>query len=400
MAVDRRQFLEWAMLSGLLPATSAMAEKFGVSTDLNTPRLLVVMLRGACDTDSMLYQYNNSFYYDSRPNIAIGRNGIGDESLKVDDTWAMHPSLLPLAPLLQKKELAFVPLSGSDDTSRSHFQAQEIMEAGIPVSQKIGSNAGWLNRVVHEMKRQLPKNSGFGGTNFGRPSTLICRGPEDMPDLSLGSNKGKLTGLENKADVLMKLYDEAGYTERLMSVTDRRIQLMQERALGKNHGAQFNSSDDVVNRFRQIGRLMRQGGGFSVGFVDVNGWDTHVGQGADSGPLASKFRQLALGLDAFRTGVAEAWGQTQVVVMSEFGRTFRENGNRGTDHGRGTTLILLSGKKFPNSVLGNQIVYGQNTLNENRDWPVLNEYRGWVAQWVLPSFGLSRNISNQLMYLV
>lgn len=394
MVFDRRQFLQYSTACALLPSGIAFANEI-VPT---TPRLLVVMLRGACDTDSLLYQFNNSFYYDSRPTIAISRGGLIDDSLKVDDTWALHPSFSPLLPLLQKKQLAFVPFSGSDDKTRSHFEAQEYMEAGIPAGQKIASSSGWLNRVLVELRGNYSPKEEIGGTNFGRPSTLICRGQADIPDLQLQGRREGASELQRKSAMLMKLYEDAGYADRLTSVAERRIRLEQEKMLGSNHGAQVGAAENSVLAFRQIGRLMRQGRGFSVGFLDVNGWDTHVGQGADAGILANKFRQLATGLYSFTEELGPmAWPHTHVVVMSEFGRTFRENGNRGTDHGRGTTLMLLSGKPFGEAILGDQIEHTQKNLNENRDWSVLNNYRSVIAEKMLERMGLSNTSAAKIM---
>lgn len=220
-----------------------------------------------------------------------------------------------------------------------------------------------------------------------------------MPDLQLVGKPGKADDLQRKTDVLMKMYEEAGYADRLMSVADRRIQLAQEQLMGKSHGARYESAGDVVGRFRQIGRLMRQGGGFSVGFLDLNGWDTHVSQGADAGPLSTKLRQLANGLAAFRQEMNDVWSVCQVLVISEFGRTYRENGNRGTDHGRGTTAMLLSGQPYTQSVLGEQLIHAQHSLNENRDWPVLNNYREVVSRVVLGRMGLDPKASREVMRL-
>jgi uncharacterized protein (DUF1501 family) len=140
---------------------------------------------------------------------------------------------------------------------------------------------------------------------------------------------------------------------------------------------------------RRIGKLMR--GRFSLGFIDVGGWDTHVGQGGATGTLATRFEELGRGLAAISSELGpELWKQTTVMVISEFGRTFRENGNRGTDHGHGSTYWLLGGSlASKGGVAGEQVALSAKTLNQGRDYPVLNEYRSVLGGLWQRQFGLS-----------
>ena len=138
---------------------------------------------------------------------------------------------------------------------------------------------------------------------------------------------------------------------------------------------------------RRIGKLMQHD--YSLGFIDVGGWDTHVNQGAANGTLANLFSQLGAGINAYAEEMGNMWAQTTVVVMSEFGRTLRENGNHGTDHGHGSVYWVLGGGLHGGKVVGEQIAVEQKTLFQNRDYPVLNEYRSVLSGLFARIYGLN-----------
>jgi uncharacterized protein (DUF1501 family) len=138
---------------------------------------------------------------------------------------------------------------------------------------------------------------------------------------------------------------------------------------------------------QRMGKLMSEN--FNLGFIDVGGWDTHVGQGAGKGYLATRLEELGRGLAAFAAAMGPAWRDTTVVVMSEFGRTMRQNGNHGTDHGHGTAYLLLGGNIRGGRVAGEQREITEAGLFQNRDLPVLNEYRGVLGGLFARQYGLS-----------
>lgn len=145
---------------------------------------------------------------------------------------------------------------------------------------------------------------------------------------------------------------------------------------------------------KRIARMMREK--YALGFVDVGGWDTHVNQGNANGLLAGKFEELGRGLLAYKQEMGEQWRNTTVVVISEFGRTFRENGKRGTDHGHGTVYWVLGGGIQSGKILGEQVRLEQSTLFQNRDYPVLNEYRAILGGLFARQFGLKPNQVEQI----
>jgi uncharacterized protein (DUF1501 family) len=140
---------------------------------------------------------------------------------------------------------------------------------------------------------------------------------------------------------------------------------------------------------RRIGRLMREQ--FNLGFVDVGGWDTHVNQGAATGYLADRLGELGRGLAGFAEEIGPEWHDTVVVVISEFGRTFRENGNRGTDHGHGSVYWVLGGGIKGQRIVGEQVGVDERHLFQNRDYPVLTDYRSLLGGLFQRMYGLDQN---------
>jgi len=138
---------------------------------------------------------------------------------------------------------------------------------------------------------------------------------------------------------------------------------------------------------RRIARLMRER--YHLGFVDVGGWDTHVGQGAGTGYLANRLGELGKGLAAYAEEMGPAWGDSVVVVISEFGRTFKENGSRGTDHGHGSVYWVLGGAVRGGRVAGEQVAVTPASLFQGRDYPVLNEYRSLLGGLFGRLYGLA-----------
>ncbi|MNT44374.1 hypothetical protein D3C72_1808990 [compost metagenome] len=146
--------------------------------------------------------------------------------------------------------------------------------------------------------------------------------------------------------------------------------------------------DGLERTIRRIARFMTDR--YNLGFVDVGGWDTHVGQGAASGGLANRLGQLGRALAAYADAMGPAWRQTTVVVISEFGRTFRENGNKGTDHGHGTVYWVMGGNVQGGRIAGRQVAVKRDTLFQDRDYPVLNEYRAVFAGLFSRLYGLDK----------
>lgn len=341
-------------------------------------RVLLVFLRGGYDAASLLVPLKNDFYRESRPNIAIST------PLPLDAQWGLHPILKDsLLPLYQRGELAFVPFAGTHDLSRSHFETQDSIELGQPLEGRRDYNSGFLNRLTAEV-------DAHAGIAFTDGLPLICKGEASIPNLPLKQGKpGK--GDDRVAGLMQQMY--AGH--RLQGAVQEGIQLRQEvgREMQKEEDADMAANRQAVSakgfelEARRMALLLRDR--YRIGFVDVGGWDTHTQQGAEQGTLAGNLDTVGKGLAAFANAMGPAWKNTVVVVISEFGRTFRENGSRGTDHGHGSVYWLLGGGIKGGRIAGEQVAVSAANLFQNRDYPVLNDYRAVLGDVFGGVFGLS-----------
>jgi uncharacterized protein (DUF1501 family) len=287
-------------------------------------------------------------------------------------------------PIYTRKQLAFVPFCGSSDTSRSHFQAQDLMEMGQREGAPLDYSSGFLNRLV----QALGSDPRAGGVAFTNNLTVAFKGSVPVPNVSLrGGARVSLPQAEGER--IAAMYEgtplatvAAAGIETRREVSQQLATEMAESARGAGPARAFEA------QARVIGKLMSSKPAFSIGFVDVGGWDTHVDQGPTRGALATNLEGLARGLAAFASEMGASWTSTTVVVMSEFGRTARENGNRGTDHGHGDTLWVLGGGIAGGRVAGEQVAVDEAHLFQNRDFPVLNDYRSVLAHLFERMYGL------------
>lgn len=380
--MERRRFMR-AGAAGALALLNARLWAAGPGD----AKLLVVMLRGAYDGASLLVPYQSDFYYRSRPNIAVPRPGSGDPDAAValDADWALNAAVRDsLLPLYTSRQALLVPFSGSADLSRSHFQAQDLMELGQGAG-ALDYSSGYLNRLVEALsgKRAL------GGVSFTNNLTPVFKGAVAVPNISLrGNMRGNLPPRANEmiaalyqGTKLSSLATSGMETKKLVSA--ELMDEMADSARGAGPARAFEA------RARAIGRLMRDEAAYSIGFADVGGWDTHVNQGSAQGALAGNLAGLAGGLAAFAEEMGGAlWKRTVVVVMSEFGRTFRENGDRGTDHGHGNALWVLGGAIAGGRIAGRRVAVDEANLFQNRDFQVLNDYRSLLAYVFSRMYGL------------
>jgi uncharacterized protein (DUF1501 family) len=351
-------------------------------------KLLVVMLRGAYDGASLLVPYSSEFYYRSRPGIAVPHPDSGDAraALRLDADWALNAAVKDtLYALYSRRQIALVPFCGSADTSRSHFQAQDLMEMGQPATGRLDYSSGFLNRLVEA----LGGAGKAGGVAFTNNLTPVFKGAVPVPNVSLRAGmRNPLPEGEGEriaamyAGTTLETVAAAGIATR-REVSQQLLAEMADSARGAGAARAFE------NQARVIGKLMRAKSAYSIGFVDVGGWDTHVDQGPTQGTLANNLAGLATGLAAFASEMGPLWPGTVVIVLSEFGRTARENGNRGTDHGHGNTLWVLGGAVAGGRVAGAQVAVDKAHLFQNRDFPVLNDYRSVLAHVFARMYGLS-----------
>jgi len=345
-------------------------------------KLLVVFLRGGYDAASFLVPVSSQFYYDVRPGIAIARPGDDpNAAIPLDAHWGLHPALRDtILPLYAKGQAAFVPFCGTDDLTRSHFETQDSVELGQPVAGGRDYQSGFLNRLVAEL-------SGAQPIAFTDQLPIMLRGDRDVPNMALRS-LAKPGVDERQSALIASMYRHTSLRTQVDGGFDVRNQVLQ--AMAEEMDAASRNAITTKGfelEAQRIGKLMADR--FDIGFVDVGGWDTHVGQGAATGYLAGRLGELGRGLAAIAATMGPRWRETVVVVVSEFGRTFRENGNHGTDHGHGSVYWVLGGSIRGGRVAGDQIALTQPALFQNRDYPILNEYRAVLGGMFARMYGLS-----------
>jgi uncharacterized protein (DUF1501 family) len=351
------------------------------------PRLLLVFLRGGYDSTNLLIPYSSSFYYESRPNIAIAKPDAtsSTSALALDADWALAPAVREsIGAMYLQRQVAFVPFAGTEDLSRSHFETQDSIELGQPVNGARNYRSGFLGRLSETLMGQSGTAMSIAFTDA---LPLAFEGAATVPNLSL-KNVGKPPFDERQARILSDMY--AGH--RLEAAVSSGLELrhevaeeMAEEMTAANRNA-INTKGFELEAER-MGRLMRDK--YRIGFIDIGGWDTHVGEGAAQGPLASNLSSLGRGLQVFASSLGSEWNNTVVVVLSEFGRTFRENGNRGTDHGHGTVYWVLGGSINGGIIAGEQLRLIRAALFQDRDYPVLNDYRAVLGGLFRAMWGLS-----------
>ncbi|WFF81041.1 DUF1501 domain-containing protein [Delftia tsuruhatensis] len=385
--MQRRHFLTMA---SALPFAAHLGRLQAAALQPATPRLLLVFLRGAYDCNSLLVPTHSDFYYEARPSIAIPRPSEAGGALALDGRWGLHPMLEDsIHPLFQAGQACFVPFAGTHDLSRSHFETQDSIELGQGLDGRRSYQSGFLNRLA-----QVLGQDGRGPVSpmsFTPQLPLLLRGSLPSANMALASvGKGGLDDRRSQAIAAMYAGTALGTAVQegfaVRDAVQRSVQEEMDQA-----GRDAISARGFALVAQRMAALMRER--FDLGFVDVGGWDTHVAQGGATGALAGRLDELGRGLAGFAQEIGpEAWRHTVVVVISEFGRTFRENGNKGTDHGHGTTYWLLGGglsARAGGRIVGEQVEVNQKNLFQNRDHPVLNEYRAVLGGLFQRMYGLS-----------
>jgi uncharacterized protein (DUF1501 family) len=379
MRVHRRDIIKG--LAAFVPTT--VAGHVWATPNTNV-RLLVVFLRGAYDAANVVIPISSDFYYTSRPNLAIPRPNltVATAALPLDANWGLHPALHDtIFPLYQKGQAAFVPFAGTDDLSRSHFETQDTIELGQNVNATRDYRSGFMARLAGALTRVHP-------IAFTDQMPLTFKGGDPVPNIAINS-VGKPGIDARQASLITSMYEGkplASAVQEGFRVRDDVYHAITEHMMEASRGAVSPKGFELAAR--RIGRLMREQ--FNLAFVDVGGWDTHVNQGAATGYLADRLGELGRGLAGFAEEIGPEWHDTVVVVISEFGRTFRENGNRGTDHGHGSVYWVLGGGIKGQRIVGEQAPVDEPHLFQNRDYPVLTDYRSLLGGLFQRMYGLDQ----------
>lgn len=384
----RRQLLHFgAFTLGGLPVSLVRAQGGAQK------KLVVVMLRGAVDGLSVVAPYGERAYADSRPQIALAPPGADDGLLKLDSLFGLHPALSPLKRHWDGGQLAFVHASGSPDLTRSHFDAQDYLESGTPGRKSTPD--GWMNRLLAALPGEPAPTRAI---SQGSTPPRIFAGTASVASLGLGPSAMQRRAIDNPQMQagLAKLYaNDAQLSSTLRDTTEGRGEMARSmaaaepRSMDPSADAGAPSARSFAADARRLGTLIRKDPHTQLAFTAVGGWDTHVNQGAARGQLANRLASLGEGLDALAAGLGDAYKDTVIVVVSEFGRTLRQNGNGGTDHGRGNVMWLLGGAVAGGQVLGDWPGLDTAALADGRDLAVANDFRQVLATVLRRHLGLS-----------
>ena len=340
--------------------------------------LVTVFQRGGVDGLNVVVPFGEKAYYDYRPSIAVPAPTVERASaLDLDGFFGLHPSLQPLLPLYKSGELAVVHAAGSPHSTRSHFEAQDYMESAVPGVKS--ARDGWLNRYLHES--QHPEATAFRGIAMGPVLPRTLKGQE--PALAVGGMLAAGEELSETETVYATMYSRE--TDSLLSGTSREMfeAIKQLKSLGEQPAlpAGVRYPNGPFGRgLRDLARLIKADLGVEVAFLDVGGWDTHAGQGAVEGVLPQRLGQYAQAIAAFRRDLGDRMADVVILTMSEFGRTARENGNAGTDHGKANVMFVLGAGVKGGRVYGEWPGLAREVLNEDRDLAMTTDFRDVFAE--------------------
>ncbi|HYV11588.1 MAG TPA: DUF1501 domain-containing protein [Pyrinomonadaceae bacterium] len=335
--------------------------------------LIAIFQRGAVDGLNVVVPFGESNYYELRPSIAIPKT----EAINLDGFFGLHPSMSSFKPLWDSKRLAIIHASGSPDNTRSHFDAQDYMESATPGVKS--TSDGWLNRYLRS--KQDSEQSLFRAVSMTKTMPRVLQGGapavamSNLSDFAIRAGKSS----ENLQGGFEAIYARetkdslAGMGRETFEAVNY-LKKANPAQYQPENGAQYPRSPFGTSLL-QIAQLIKAGVGLEVAFTDIGGWDTHVNQGNSRGQLANLLTQFSSGIAALYQDLGQRMDDVVVLTMSEFGRTVRENGNRGTDHGHANAMFVLG-----NGVKGGK-VYGQwpglksDQLYEGRDLALTTDFR-------------------------
>jgi uncharacterized protein (DUF1501 family) len=352
-------------------------------------RLVVIFQRGAADGLNIVVPYREKNYYAMRPSISIPQNQV----LDLDGFFGLHPSLALFKPLYDQGHLAVVHAAGSPDMSRSHFDAQDYMESGTPGLK--ATQDGWLNRALQaEDLRHRDPHTAFRALALSSEVPLTLAGK--IPAIALNNVNGFAVGGRGPApspaaNAFEAMYGDSG--DRIFHAAGdetfeavKMLRAANPAQYTPGPGVEYPSSD-FGNNMRQIAQLLKANLGVEAAFTDVQGWDTHHNQGGAEGQLSNRLRDFSAAIAGFWRDLGDNAENVTLVTMSEFGRTARENGTGGTDHGHANAMFVLGGNVKGGKVYGRWPGLDDHQLNEGRDLALTTDYRQVLGEVVNKTLG-------------
>lgn len=393
MPITRRVFLRNSALAVVgttaIPSFLTRAAFGAAEPGTRTKRLVVIFQRGAADGLNIVVPHGERGYYAMRPSINIPQKDV----LDLDGFFGLHPSLASFQPLWDQRHLAIVHAAGSPDPTRSHFDAQDFMESGTPGLK--ATTDGWLNRAL----RSAPASdkSAFRAISLGPALPRILTGQEravavnNINDFGVGGRNPNATPIANTFEAM---YDHSSDSvlHGTGEETFEAVKMLKSADPAKYKPAP--GADYPRGRFgdslRQLAQLIKANLGVQIAFADIGGWDHHVNEGSTQGQIANVLREFSQSLSAFWIDLGDLAEDTIVVTMSEFGRTARENGNRGTDHGHANVMFVMGGPVKGGKVYGQWPGLDQSQLYEGRDLALTTDFRRVVGEAVARHLGNDR----------
>jgi len=375
--VSRRDLLKFGSLGVAGLAMATMPKWVWASSTLlkDSPKILIVLFqRGAADGLNMVSPFNDKYYHKARPTIALNAPGQDKGALDLDGQFGLHPALSSLMPMWKNGSFAIVHAVGSPDGSRSHFEAQDNMETGTP-GIKITTD-GWLNRTLSDSysKGQSPLTAVAISPRLPR----ILRG--DYPVTSFPNlNAYKFSGGDMQASSFDQLYE--GSIDTLLSGVGKETKdsvTTLQKIIGngpKNPEDAGFPKSGAGRSFFELSRVIKANVGLRIGFLDIGGWDHHANEGSTDGQLNSHLKDLGDAIAAFYQSMGDQAGNILLATMTEFGRTMQENGDRGTDHGHASVMMLFGGNVKGKKVYGQWPGLAPEQLFEGRDLQVTTDFR-------------------------
>ncbi|MBX7172438.1 MAG: DUF1501 domain-containing protein [Pyrinomonadaceae bacterium] len=407
--MDRRYFLKSSGIGlasfGLMSVAPEFLHQFANAAVVNPAgkkkTLITIFQRGAVDGLNMVVPHGESEYYNIRRNIAIPKPNQNGGALDLDGFFGLHPTMTAFQPLWKNNQMAIIHCTGAPDNTRSHFDAQDYMEAATPLNK--GTRDGWLNRVMQGMEakgaspfRSVSMTPQLPRSLYGKVPSIAMTNLNDFSIQAGAYTQSVQGGFEGIYQQVTNKNDTLGETGKETFEAVNFLKRANPSQYKPENGAQYPASA-LGNSLRQFAQLIKAGVGLEVGFAEAGGWDTHVNEGSSTGQLANLLRDFSQAIAAFVADLGQKMDDVVILTMSEFGRTARENGNRGTDHGHANAIFVIGNEVKGGKVYGDWAGLKPSQLFEGRDLNVTTDYRdvfGEVAYKYMASKDLTKLFPN------
>jgi uncharacterized protein (DUF1501 family) len=398
--MSRRSALKLGAL-GLVPWLLSSSALSQVKIDNKKPghTLVVLFLRGGSDGLNMLVPYAEDAYYRARPSLAIPKpNDLKVQeayrSVKINDHFALHPSLRPLKKWYDQGTMALVHAVGSQDMTRSHFEAMSAMERGAPTGNS-GEPSGWLARYLNKTQsredtplRAVAWANTMPDSLRGAPTPMVVQSISDFQLTAdpkfLAALKSQYEAVNGKVESLV--HNAGAHTLEALA----KIEKVNPKNYKPSNGSIYPTTN-LGNGFREVASLLKSDLGLEIACLEDTGWDSHFAQGGTIGIHANNLNSVATTVDAFLTDLGPRAKEITLIVMTEFGRRVEENASLGTDHGRASVMMAF-GDVDGGKILGDWPGIEKDQLDSVGDLKPVNDYRKVLTDFLAPKMPEIRNV--------